>query len=77
MTPRWISPRWREPVRDSDTGAGGHPCSRVPVGEVRGAATREPYLAISDVDRVIAGLLPDDQAWVNAQSIEMAGGYII
>ena len=30
-----------------------------------------------DVGRVIAGLLSDDQAWVNAQSIEVAGGYII
>jgi NAD(P)-dependent dehydrogenase (short-subunit alcohol dehydrogenase family) len=30
-----------------------------------------------DVGRVIAGLLSDEQAWVNAQSIEVAGGYII
>jgi NAD(P)-dependent dehydrogenase (short-subunit alcohol dehydrogenase family) len=30
-----------------------------------------------DVGRVIAGLLCDDQAWVNAQSIEVAGGYVI
>ena len=30
-----------------------------------------------DVGRVIAGLLSDDQAWINAQSIEVAGGYII
>lgn len=30
-----------------------------------------------DVGRVIAGLLSDDQAWVNAQSIEVAGGYLI
>ncbi|MDB5972248.1 MAG: 3-oxoacyl-ACP reductase [Hydrocarboniphaga sp.] len=30
-----------------------------------------------DVGRVIAGLLSEDQAWVNAQSIEVAGGYII
>ncbi len=30
-----------------------------------------------DVGRVIAGLLSDDQAWINAQSIEVAGGYLI
>jgi NAD(P)-dependent dehydrogenase (short-subunit alcohol dehydrogenase family) len=30
-----------------------------------------------DVGRVIAGLLGDDQAWVNAQTIEVAGGYTI
>lgn len=30
-----------------------------------------------DVGRVIAGLLSDDQVWVNAQSIEVAGGYLI
>jgi hypothetical protein len=49
----------------------------VPIGTVRGAVTGESYLAISDVGRVIAGLLSDDQAWVNAKSIEMAGGIII
>ena len=27
--------------------------------------------------RVIAGLLGDEQAWVNAQTIEVAGGYNI
>lgn len=30
-----------------------------------------------DVGRVIAGLLSSDQAWINAQSIEVAGGYLI
>jgi NAD(P)-dependent dehydrogenase (short-subunit alcohol dehydrogenase family) len=30
-----------------------------------------------DVGRVIAGLLSEDQAWINAQSIEVAGGYLI
>jgi NAD(P)-dependent dehydrogenase (short-subunit alcohol dehydrogenase family) len=30
-----------------------------------------------DVGRVIACLLSDDQAWINAQSIEVAGGYLI
>lgn len=30
-----------------------------------------------DVGRVIASLLSDDLGWVNAQSIEVAGGYII
>lgn len=30
-----------------------------------------------DVGRVIAGLLDDEQAWVNAQTIEVAGGYNI
>lgn len=30
-----------------------------------------------DVGRVIAGLLSDEQAWVNAQTIEVAGGYNI
>lgn len=30
-----------------------------------------------DVGRVIAGLLSDDQGWINAQSIEAAGGYLI
>lgn len=30
-----------------------------------------------DVGHVIASLLSDDQAWVNAQSIEVAGGYYI
>ncbi len=30
-----------------------------------------------DVGRVIAGLLSEDNAWINAQSIEVAGGYII
>ena len=30
-----------------------------------------------DVGRVIAGLLSDDQVWVNAQSIEVAGGYLL
>ena len=30
-----------------------------------------------DVGRVIASLLSDDNAWVNAQTIEIAGGYII
>ncbi|MET0289413.1 MAG: SDR family oxidoreductase [Pseudoxanthomonas sp.] len=30
-----------------------------------------------DVGRVIAALLSDEQAWVNAQSIEVAGGYLI
>lgn len=30
-----------------------------------------------DVGRVVAGLLGDDQAWVNAQTIEVAGGYNI
>ena len=64
-------------MRDLDAGAGGRPCSGVPMGTVRGAVTGEPYLAISNVRRVIAGMLSDDQAWVNAQSIEVAGGYII
>lgn len=30
-----------------------------------------------DVGRVIAGLLGEDQAWVNAQTLEVAGGYCI
>ena len=30
-----------------------------------------------DVGRMIAGLLSDDNAWVNAQTIEVAGGYVI
>ena len=30
-----------------------------------------------DVGRVIAGLLSQEQAWVNAQTIEVSGGYII
>lgn len=30
-----------------------------------------------DVGKVIAALLSDDTAWVNAQSIEVAGGYLI
>ncbi|PWC32893.1 SDR family oxidoreductase [Azospirillum sp. TSO35-2] len=30
-----------------------------------------------DVGRVIASLLSDDNAWVNAQSIEVTGGYIV
>jgi NAD(P)-dependent dehydrogenase (short-subunit alcohol dehydrogenase family) len=30
-----------------------------------------------DVGRVIAGLLADEQGWVNAQTIEVAGGYNI
>jgi NAD(P)-dependent dehydrogenase (short-subunit alcohol dehydrogenase family) len=30
-----------------------------------------------DVGRVIAGLLGDEQAWVNAQTLEVAGGYNI
>jgi NAD(P)-dependent dehydrogenase (short-subunit alcohol dehydrogenase family) len=30
-----------------------------------------------DVGKVIASLLSDDNAWVNAQSIEVSGGYII
>ena len=47
------------------------------MGTVRGAVTGEPYLAISDVGRVIAGLLSDDQTRVDAKSIEMAGGIII
>lgn len=30
-----------------------------------------------DVARVIAGLLSDDTGWINAQSIEVSGGYMI
>jgi NAD(P)-dependent dehydrogenase (short-subunit alcohol dehydrogenase family) len=30
-----------------------------------------------DVGVAIAGLLSDDSRWINAQSIEIAGGYII
>jgi NAD(P)-dependent dehydrogenase (short-subunit alcohol dehydrogenase family) len=30
-----------------------------------------------DVARVIALLLSEDSAWINAQTIEVAGGYII
>jgi len=30
-----------------------------------------------DIGRMIASLLSDDNAWVNAQTIEVAGGYII
>jgi len=30
-----------------------------------------------DVGRVVANLLSDDNAWVNAQTIEIAGGYVI
>lgn len=30
-----------------------------------------------DVARVIATLLSEDSAWINGQSIEVAGGYII
>ena len=30
-----------------------------------------------DVGRVIAGLLSADNRWINAQSIEVAGGYNI
>ena len=30
-----------------------------------------------DVGRVIASLLSDDNGWINAQSIEVSGGYII
>jgi NAD(P)-dependent dehydrogenase (short-subunit alcohol dehydrogenase family) len=30
-----------------------------------------------DVGGAIAGLLSDDSNWVNAQSIEIAGGYVI
>ncbi|MDB5818281.1 MAG: 3-oxoacyl-ACP reductase [Rhizobacter sp.] len=33
--------------------------------------------APDDVGRVIAGLLSEDNAWVNAQTIEVAGGYNI
>jgi NAD(P)-dependent dehydrogenase (short-subunit alcohol dehydrogenase family) len=30
-----------------------------------------------DIGRVIAGLLSDDSGWINAQTIEVAGGYFI
>jgi NAD(P)-dependent dehydrogenase (short-subunit alcohol dehydrogenase family) len=30
-----------------------------------------------DVGRVIASLLSDDNRWINAQTIEVAGGYVI
>jgi NAD(P)-dependent dehydrogenase (short-subunit alcohol dehydrogenase family) len=30
-----------------------------------------------DIGHVIASLLSDDNSWINAQSIEVAGGYII
>jgi NAD(P)-dependent dehydrogenase (short-subunit alcohol dehydrogenase family) len=30
-----------------------------------------------DVGRVIAGLLSKDSAWINAQTIEVAGGYVV
>ena len=30
-----------------------------------------------DVGRVVAGLLCDESGWINAQSIEVSGGYII
>ena len=30
-----------------------------------------------DVGRVIAGLLSDDSGWINAQTIEVAGGYVV
>jgi NAD(P)-dependent dehydrogenase (short-subunit alcohol dehydrogenase family) len=30
-----------------------------------------------DIGRVVAGLLSEDSAWINAQTIEVAGGYII
>jgi NAD(P)-dependent dehydrogenase (short-subunit alcohol dehydrogenase family) len=30
-----------------------------------------------DIGRVIASLLSDDSAWINAQTIEVAGGYVI
>jgi NAD(P)-dependent dehydrogenase (short-subunit alcohol dehydrogenase family) len=30
-----------------------------------------------DVGRVIAGLLSEDSAWINAQTIEVAGGYVV
>jgi len=30
-----------------------------------------------DVGRVVASLLSEDNAWVNAQNIEVAGGYSI
>jgi NAD(P)-dependent dehydrogenase (short-subunit alcohol dehydrogenase family) len=30
-----------------------------------------------DVGRVVAGLLSGDSRWINAQTIEVAGGYII
>ncbi|HEX5793978.1 MAG TPA: SDR family oxidoreductase, partial [Rheinheimera sp.] len=30
-----------------------------------------------EVGSVIAGLLGDDNRWVNAQNIEVAGGYLI
>jgi NAD(P)-dependent dehydrogenase (short-subunit alcohol dehydrogenase family) len=30
-----------------------------------------------DVGRVIAGLLSEDSAWINAQTIEAAGGYVV
>jgi NAD(P)-dependent dehydrogenase (short-subunit alcohol dehydrogenase family) len=33
--------------------------------------------APDDVGRVIASLLSDDNGWINAQSIEVAGGYVI
>jgi NAD(P)-dependent dehydrogenase (short-subunit alcohol dehydrogenase family) len=33
--------------------------------------------APDDVGRVIAGLLSEDSAWINAQNIEVAGGYTI
>ncbi|MFL9877047.1 SDR family oxidoreductase [Herbaspirillum rhizosphaerae] len=33
--------------------------------------------AADDVGRVIAGLLSDDNAWINAQTIEVGGGYNI
>ena len=31
----------------------------------------------ADVARVIASLLTDDGRWINAQTIEVAGGYVI
>jgi len=30
-----------------------------------------------DIGRIIAGLLSDDSIWINAQTIEVAGGYVI
>jgi NAD(P)-dependent dehydrogenase (short-subunit alcohol dehydrogenase family) len=30
-----------------------------------------------DVGRVVAGLLSEDSAWINAQTIEVAGGYVV
>jgi hypothetical protein len=90
LTPVWKCSRATCPRNSANAASGSTPCRPARSATEPGGGLNEQFERLlasqtalgrvgepDDVGRVIATLLSEDSAWINGQSVEVAGGYMI